>query len=109
MPSVVKSLKPAFIVVVMLTVIGVLAVSAEACPTCKDGIQSGENAANVVAGYFWSIVFMMSMPFLIFGSLVTYFYLQIRKARAGAGTTAANRRVASTNTHRRQLVHDLCD
>ena len=25
---------------------------------------------------------MMSMPFLIFGSLATYFYFEVRKARA---------------------------
>jgi hypothetical protein len=35
-------------------------------------------------GYFWSILFMMSMPFLILGGLGTYFYLQVRAARASA-------------------------
>ena len=54
-----------------------------ACPTCKDGIaQNDPYGANVAAGYFWSILFMMAMPFLIFGGLGTYFYLEIRKARA---------------------------
>lgn len=54
---------------------------AEACPTCKDGIAEGLNHANVVRGYFWSIVFMMSMPFIIFGSMAAYLYSQVRKAR----------------------------
>nr|AGC72169.1 hypothetical protein [uncultured bacterium A1Q1_fos_962] len=35
----------------------------------------------MIRGYFWSIIFMMSMPFLIFGSLGAYFYLQVLKAR----------------------------
>ena len=36
----------------------------------------------MVEGYFWSILFMMSMPFLILGSLGAYFYYQVRQARA---------------------------
>ncbi len=54
-----------------------------ACPGCADG-QAGQGTerANIVNGYFWSIVFMMSMPFLLLGSFGTYCYLQMRKARA---------------------------
>ena len=70
--------------------------TALACPTCKDGMSHG-NESNMMQGYFWSIIFMMSMPFLILASLATYFYLQIRKARAAAlaavvGGAAAIRR-----------------
>ena len=54
---------------------------AEACPTCKDGVANGTNHTNVIRGYFWSIVFMMSMPFLIFGGLGLYFFLQVQRAR----------------------------
>jgi heme/copper-type cytochrome/quinol oxidase subunit 2 len=50
---------------------------AEACPTCKEGIG---NNANLVDGYGWSIIFMMSMPFLIFFGLSAYFYYEVRKA-----------------------------
>jgi len=49
---------------------------AAACPTCKDSLTE-----NYIAAYGWSIMFMMSMPFLIFGSLVAYFYYEVRKAR----------------------------
>ena len=52
---------------------------ASACPTCKESIS--ENGGNLVRGYQWSIIFMMSMPFLILGGLGTYFYLEIRRAR----------------------------
>lgn len=58
-----------------------LAVSlCEACPTCKDGLASNDPArANMVRGYFWSILFMMSMPFLIFGGWGIYFYRVMRQ------------------------------
>ena len=52
------------------------------CPTCKDSIaQNDPAAAGIVRGYFWSILFMMSMPFLILTGLGSYFYWQIRRAR----------------------------
>jgi len=35
----------------------------------------------LMRGYFWSILFMMSMPFVIFSSLGSYFYFQVRRAR----------------------------
>ena len=56
-------------------------VVAEACPTCKNSSVDGGNAGNLVAGYGWSIIFMMSMPFLILTSLGSYFYFEICKAR----------------------------
>ncbi len=52
----------------------------EACPTCRQGLADGQHA-NMVRGYFWSIVFMMSMPFLIFASLASYFYFQVSRVR----------------------------
>ncbi|MCA9226799.1 MAG: hypothetical protein KDA47_14350 [Planctomycetales bacterium] len=59
---------------------------AHACPTCKDGLGNDPDRAGMVEGYFWSILFMMSMPFLILSGIGTYFYLQIRRARqAGYG------------------------
>ncbi len=52
---------------------------ADACPTCKEAVA--ENGGNLVQGYFWSIIFMMSMPFIILASLSTMFYLDVRRAR----------------------------
>ena len=64
---------------VLLTVL--LVGTADACPTCKQAVAEGSNHANVVRGYFWSILFMMSMPFVILTGLGTYFYLQIKQAQ----------------------------
>ncbi|MEQ8790400.1 MAG: hypothetical protein RIC55_29160 [Pirellulaceae bacterium] len=57
---------------------------AVACPTCKDSVEGA--GSNMAQGYFWSILFMLSMPFLIFGSLCTYFYLLVRAARTKAAS-----------------------
>ncbi|MCH7727969.1 MAG: hypothetical protein IH991_16055 [Planctomycetes bacterium] len=56
---------------------------AMACPTCQAGLEGAEHE-NIKRGYFWSILFMMSMPFLIFIGMGIYFYLKVRKARAQA-------------------------
>ncbi len=67
----------------------VVACTAEACPTCKAAIA--ENGGHLVRGYFWSIIFMMSMPFLIVGGLGSLFYMEVRRARmlgAHAGVDA---------------------
>ena len=53
-----------------------------ACPTCKDGMAGDPAYSNLVHGYFWSILFMMSMPFLVFSGVAAYFYYEVRRARA---------------------------
>lgn len=55
---------------------------AEACPTCKDQIAGDPAAYNIARGYMWSILFMLSMPFLILGGLGSYFYWEVRRAYA---------------------------
>ena len=55
---------------------------AMACPTCKQGIAEATNNPNLVRGYGWSIMFMMSTPFLILAGIGGYFYYEICKARA---------------------------
>lgn len=67
----------------------------EACPTCKDGLTNSHDQAKLIQGYFWSIVFMMSMPFLILFGLGGYFYYLVRTAQA---QQAAQRSVAAMPT-----------
>ncbi len=55
---------------------------AVACPTCAEGMANDPNHAAMVQGYFWSIIFMMSMPFLVFAGMCSYFYYEIRRGRA---------------------------
>ena len=67
--------------VVCMAMLGMCAV-AVACPTCKDNMAHDPASANLVRGYAYSIMFMLSMPPLIFGSLCAYFYWEVRKAKA---------------------------
>lgn len=64
-----------------------LAEPAMACPTCKESVEGA--GSNLAQGYFWSILFMLSMPPLIFGGLSLYFYLLVRAARAKAKAEGA--------------------
>lgn len=72
----------AFSLCLVLVAAGVAA----ACPTCGDGIaQSDPQGQSLAAGMYYSILFMMSMPYLIIATLGSIFYLSIRRARlAGA-------------------------
>ena len=56
--------------------------TALACPTCKENLAGDPEAANIVRGYFYSILFMLSMPPLILSGLSLYFYYEVCKARA---------------------------
>ena len=43
--------------------------TAHACPGCKEALASADGTqGDIVSGYFWSILFMMSMPFTILGT-----------------------------------------
>lgn len=72
--------KAIFIAAAILVLFVLCQQTADACPTCKEGLAEGDQ--NVAQGYFWSILFMMSMPFLIFSALGLYFFLAVRRARA---------------------------
>jgi hypothetical protein len=54
---------------------------ATACPTCKDNLAHDPASANLARGIYYSILFMISMPFLIFGTLCSYFYWEVCRAR----------------------------
>ena len=52
-----------------------------ACPNCGDAMASDPAQAGLVRGIFWSILFLLSMPFLIVAGLGGYFYWLVRNAR----------------------------
>lgn len=65
---------------------------AAACPTCKDSLGHDPATASLARGYAYSILFMLSMPPLIFSGLAGYFYWEVRRARrlttsAGTGSS----------------------
>ena len=70
------------ILALVVTMLMLSAAVATACPTCKDNLAHDPASANLVRGYAYSILFMLSMPPLILGGLSAYFYWEVRKAKA---------------------------
>lgn len=70
------------VAILAVLIVGMLAGDVLACPTCKDGM-SGNDPVSVAraTGYFYSILFMMSMPFVIVSTFGGAAYLSIRKAK----------------------------
>ncbi len=71
-------------VVKALVLVAVLCLASDAwaCPTCKDGLAENDPGSQAMAaGYFYSILFMMAMPFVIIGTFGSFAYLSVRKAR----------------------------
>jgi hypothetical protein len=60
-----------------------------ACPTCKDNLAPDGQLTGMARGYAYSILFMLSMPPLIFGGLSAYFYWEVRKARRAQEAAAS--------------------
>lgn len=77
------------VALIVLAALLVLPDLAAACPTCKDNLAPDGQLTGMARGYAYSIIFMLSMPPLIFGSLSAYFYWEVRKARAKAQAEAA--------------------
>jgi hypothetical protein len=69
----------------VLALVLLIASVAAACPTCKEGLaQSDPQGQSIAAGYYYSILFMMAMPFAILGTFGSMAYLSIRRARRNA-------------------------
>jgi len=75
-----------------------LAGVAQACPNCKNAIAenaAGGTGGDIARGFYYSILFMMSMPFLLLGTFTSVMYVQVRRARRAAeNQDAANSRLA---------------
>lgn len=79
---------PRWSMLLAVVVLAIAGASAEACPTCSQALAD-DRGGDLIAGFFWSIVFMMSMPFVLVSALGLYFYLQVRKARAAQASAQA--------------------
>jgi len=67
---------------IVLALVLLIASVAAACPTCKEGLaQNDPQGQAIAAGYYYSILFMMSMPYIVLGTFGTIAYYSIRRAR----------------------------
>ena len=71
-----------FVAAIVLALVLLLASVAAACPTCKEGlVQNDPHGRSIAAGFYYSILFMMSMPYIVLGTFGSLAYLSIRRAR----------------------------
>ena len=91
-------MKPIIRIILVITVSAaalMVATDLWACPTCKDGIAGNDPISQATAsGYFYSILFMMAMPFVIIGTFGSAAYLSIRRARELNAEDAETQRAA---------------
>jgi hypothetical protein len=78
--------EPAFVryilIAAVLGLVLLIASVAAACPNCKEGLaQNDPHGQSIAAGYYYSILFMMAMPFAILGTFGSLAYFSIRRAR----------------------------
>jgi uncharacterized membrane protein len=77
-PAVTRWIVAAVVLVLVLLIASVAA----ACPTCKEGLaQNDPQGQALAAGYYYSILFMMSTPYILLATLGSCAYYSIRRAR----------------------------
>jgi hypothetical protein len=70
-------------VLIALTLVLAFTATASACPNCKEALAANDpEQSGIVKGYFYSILFMMGMPFAFLGCFSVYMYRQVLRARA---------------------------
>ena len=70
------------VVAIALVLCLILSSVAAACPNCKEAMEKNDPThGGVVKGYFYSILFMMGTPYLVFGTFCAVMYYRVRKAR----------------------------
>ncbi|HVT30391.1 MAG TPA: hypothetical protein VHE81_20440 [Lacipirellulaceae bacterium] len=67
---------------IVLALVLLIASVAAACPTCSEGLaQNDPHGQSIAAGYYYSILFMMSMPYLVLGTFGSIAFYSIRRTR----------------------------
>ncbi len=70
-----------------LALVAILASVASACPTCSEGLGASDpQHQSVAAGFYYSILFMMSMPYILLGTLGYVAYSSVKKAKLNQAT-----------------------
>src|SRR6476660_10091013 len=71
---------------IVLALVLLIASVAAACPTCKEGLaQNDPQGQSLAAGYYYSILFMMSTPYIVLATFGSCAYYSIRRARQQPG------------------------
>ncbi len=71
-------------IVILIAAMTLVTAAAWACPSCKDNLDAAANGANLGRGFYYSILAMVSAPFVAVGAITTAI---IRANRRGATPT----------------------
>jgi uncharacterized membrane protein len=70
------------LIAIVLALVLLIASVAAACPTCKDGLaQNDPHGKALAAGFGYSVIFLMSMPYIVLATFGSCAYLSIRRAQ----------------------------
>jgi hypothetical protein len=75
-----RVLKPLLRLLLVLVVLVAFETVAHACPGCREALanQTGD-AARLKDGYYYSILFMMGMPFMLLGAGALFVVRAVKK------------------------------
>ena len=65
--------------VLCLVALSATASVASACPSCQAALNSDTNPGDLPRGIYYSILFMMSMPFAIAGTFAGFAYRAVKR------------------------------
>lgn len=74
-----------------LLAVALWAAEASACPTCKESLADNPHGQSMAAGYYYSILFMMSMPFIILTTFGSVCYRSVKRAQAERDAAATTK------------------
>jgi hypothetical protein len=80
--------------VLCLVVLSATASVASACPSCQAALNSDANPGDLPRGIYYSILFMMSMPFAIVG---TFSYLAYRAVKREQRRVAESKQASKSD------------
>jgi hypothetical protein len=73
-----SKLSRVLLIAVCLTVALGTASIAAACPSCRNALNGDESQGDLARGIYYSILFMMSMPFAIVGTFAALMYRAVK-------------------------------
>ena len=67
-----------------VAVVCALAAAAQACPSCKDNLDAAANGGGAARGFYYSILAMVTAPYLAAGGIGWGIWRAVRRREAAA-------------------------
>jgi p-aminobenzoyl-glutamate transporter AbgT len=79
----------ALIIVAVAAFVLCATADAWACPNCREALADDPRGLGLATGFYYSIIFMMSMPFIVMGTLVSVAYRTVQRSKGEQGEMPA--------------------